>query len=89
MDSQLLTMLRKAAAAQGGSGFALRFTGLSLLCAVLFGILLTPLARNRAAEDSDTQHSTSTSASVTGTQELAPSSVAPRLTEVTDENTRH
>ena len=50
MDSQLLTMLRKAAAAQGGVGFALRFTGLSLLCAVLFGILLTPLAKRRASE---------------------------------------
>lgn len=51
MDSQLLTLFRKAAAAQGGAGFVLRFTGLSLLCAVLFGALLTPLAKNRATED--------------------------------------
>ena len=69
MDSQLLTMLRKAAAKQGGAGFALRFTGLSILCAVLFGILLTPLAKKRTrdtAEQEASQNSPSVSLINTG-----------------------
>ena len=61
MDAQLLTLLRKAAAAEGGTGFLVRFTGLSLLCVVVFGVLLTPLAKQKpidnqtsaAAPDSD------------------------------------